>query len=533
MKRLFLSILSLTCLTVLCMAQDYHVIPFPNELTKQEGAFTFKGQLSIQGPSTFASEIDLLSETFEKEHALSFTTDGLTPDIVIEEDETIKDDEAYKLKISPQGISIKASASAGCFYAFQTIRQLMKPTLGGGYTVVSCEIEDTPNLKWRAYMLDEGRNFQGKEVVFRLLDEMARLKMNIFHWHLTEDQGWRIEIKKYPLLTEVGAWRDSTVFRKTVYENGKPRWIDNQPYSPLPAGGFYTQEEVREIVAYAAKRHIDIVPEIEMPGHASAAIAAYPWLLSDDAKPTKVPVNYGIKQIAYNVASERVYTFLTDVLTEVMALFPFHVIHIGGDEVRYNSWESNSDIKALMKKEKLQSFSDVQVFFTNRISNFIESKGRSMMGWNEILGNVHVEHNQQKATSKLAQSSIIHFWKGDQKLLEEALIKGYKVVNSWTQHTYLDYVKERQPIEKVYSFKPVPEGLTAAQQALLIGIGCQMWGEVTVRPIDVYAFTFPRIAAIAEVGWTKTQNKDFNRFMTSLQFLKYQWDKVGLYYYEE
>ena len=519
----------------------YPIIPYPNKLVEVEGEFEFKNNLTIDIPDAFKIEMETVGLIFKEEYFTNLIPSKIGKFIVRQNRALGK--EAYKLTVTKDKILIEASSGTGCFYAIQTIRQLMKLTGKGSYQVPNCQIEDQPTFPWRAYMLDEARNFQGKEVVKKLLDQMGLLKMNIFHWHLTDDQGWRIEIKKYPLLTEVGAWRDSTQSRKLLFSDEKWRWVNDKKWDSYAKGGYYTQEDIREVVAYAAKRHIVIVPEIEMPGHAMAAITAYPWLLSSGEQ-IKVPTTFGIKDYAYNVANPKVYSFLEDVLKEVMQLFPGKIIHIGGDEVKYNSWKDSPDIKALMEKEGLKTYADMQIYFTNRISAFIEKSGFRMMGWNEIMGNVHVVQNElsnnksagkneQDAKSKLAPGSIIHFWKGDSLLLVDALNKGYDVVNSKSVYTYLDYPIGRTSISKAYHFSPIPQGVDREQAIHILGLGCQMWGEVTPKAVDVFQYTFPRIAAYAEVGWTNEQNKNFDRFTGALVKMKKYWDKEGIYYLED
>jgi hexosaminidase len=540
MKNIFLLGIILICSFELIAQSRYPIIPYPNKLVEAEGEFLFKGKLNVNFDRVFNSEIETIESIFVEEYFTRLIP-SKNGNLVVRQNSSLGK-EAYKLTVTKDKILVEASNGAGCFYAFQTIRQLMKLTGRGTYHVPTCQIEDQPAFSWRAYMLDEARNFQGKEVVKNLLDQMALLKMNVFHWHLTDDQGWRIEIKKYPLLTEVGAWRDSTQSRKLLFAE-KWYWVNDKKWNAEAHGGYYSQEDIREIVTYATKRNITILPEIEMPGHAMAAIAAYPWLLSSGEQ-IKVPTTCGIKDYAYNVANPKVYDFLEDVLKEVMLLFPGKVIHIGGDEVKYNSWKDSRDIKELMEKENLKTYADVQIYFTNRISNFIEKKGYRMMGWNEIMGNVHVTQkelinnkalgeNELNAKIKLAPNSIIHFWKGDSLLLIDALNKGYDVVNSKSIYTYLDYPVARTSISKAYHFSPVPKGISNQQASHILGLGCQMWGEVTPRAVDVYQYTFPRIAAYAEVGWTYEQNKDFDRFTRALEKMKKYWDKKGIYYFEE
>ena len=522
--RKLIFLLSMLWLGFYSVAQEkYPIIPFPNNIVPAEGEFEFKSSLTVELPPAFQLELGFLEEIFAKEYNTKILQkeDGRLQFI----QEQGLGDEGYELTINRDKIVIEASTTAGAFYAIQTLRQLMELTGRGSYVIPAGQIRDRPAYEWRAFMLDEGRYFKGKEVVKTLLDQMALLKMNVFHWHLTEDQGWRIEIKKYPLLTEVGAWRDSTQVGE--YPSG---W-SSEEYDSRAHGGFYTQEEVKEIVAYAAKRHITVVPEIEMPGHASAAIAAYPWLGANSPN-IKVPTSFGIKEHAFNVADERVYGFIEDVLLEVMDLFPGDVIHIGGDEVIYEAWKESKEVNTLVKREGFETYSDVQIYFTNRISQFLENHGRRMMGWNEIMGNVDLEDQKGMATTALAKNSIVQFWKGEPRLLLEAIEKGYDVVNSDNTYTYLDYTHNDISLEKAYNFNPTPAGIQNAQEEQILGLGSQMWGEWIPRVTDLYRQTFPRIAAYAEVGWTRQSNKEFERFEEALEKLKQYWDKKGISYYD-
>jgi len=349
---------------------------------------------------------------------------------------------------------------------------------------------------------------------------MAALKMNVFHWHLTDDQGWRIEIKKYPKLTEIGAWRDSS----EIDHFGSNR------YDGRRHGGFYTQEEIKEVVDYAAKRNITVIPEIEMPGHASAAIAAYPWL-GTSGKQIKVPGKFGVQYDIFNVADPRVIHFLNDVMDEVISLFPAPIFHVGGDEVRYDQWKESTLVREYMRKNDLRTPAELQVFFTNNVSNILASKGRRMMGWNEITGDKLHEFQSEtdtKGKQKLAPGTIVHCWKGDPKLIKEAIEKGYDVVNSYHSYTYLDYTYEAIPLEKAYNFNPVPEGLTEKQKGKVLGLGCQMWGEFIPTVNSMNLKIYPRLAAYAEAGWTQSSNKDYNRFLNVLDAFLKKWKQEGI-----
>lgn len=376
-------------------------------------------------------------------------------------------------------------------------------------------------------MLDEARYFHGEKFVKQMLDQMALLKMNTFHWHLIDDAGWRIEIKKYPLLTEVGAFRtDSEI---GTWKSGKT--------SGQPHGGFYTQDQIKDIVAYAAERNITIVPEFEMPGHSSAAIAAYTWL-GTAGEDIDVPIKFGRLYDNYDVTKPEVNQFIKDVLTEIFELFPSEVIHIGGDEVGYEVWEESKSVQKYMNENNIKTPADLQIDFTNNISKFIEENGRRMMGWNEILGkNIHQDFEEKQgdkeAEIELAKNVIVHFWKGDLELLSDAAQKGYGIVNSLHSRTYLDYNYKSITLEKAYNFNPIPEGLDAQYHDNIYGLGCQMWSEWTPTNADVERQTFPRIAAYAEVGWTPLENKDYDSFKIALKKMEKHWDSLGINYFKD
>ena len=438
--------------------------------------------------------------------------------------------EGYQLVIQPKQITIKASDQAGYFYGVQSLHYLLlqqRNTNAASETewLVPClSIEDAPRFKWRAYMLDESRYFHGEDFVKLVLDQMALLKMNVFHWHLTDDAGWRIEIKKYPLLTEIGSQRKDSEIE--TWKSGK--------LSGKPHGGFYTQEQIKEIVAYAAERNITIVPEFEMPGHASAAIAAYTWL-GTAGKDIEVPVTFGRHYDNYDITKPEVEQFVKDVLVELFELFPSKVIHIGGDEVGYEVWDKSAHVQKYMKENGIKTSADLQVRFTNKISKFIAENDRRMMGWNEIMGiNVHQDFEEKKndvdAETELAKNVVVHFWKGNLALATAAAEKGYGIVNSLHSETYLDYSYENIDLEKAYSFDPVPKGLDEKFHKNIYGLGCQMWSEWTPTNEDVAYQTFPRIAAYAEVGWTTTENKDFETFKASLLKLQSHWDALDINY---
>ncbi len=504
------------------------IIPKPQQIKVKPGNFTIQSPVTINSTSTLKSEAKKLEKIL--------TANGVKVNWVKKGGAIVfagtknkeLGKEGYGLTISPKRITIKAPNKAGAFYAIQTLRQLLPTEVVNnsaklnGFKLSALAITDQPRFSWRAFMLDESRYFKGEKQVKKLLDQMAQLKMNVFHWHLTDDQGWRIEIKKYPKLTSIGSKRTNTQIGG---------W-GNAARSGVPHEGFYTQKQIRDIVKYAAERQITIVPEIGMPGHASAAIASYPELGCKKEK-IEVPVTFGKHYHTFDVSDPEVYKFFSAVLDEIYELFPSKIVHIGGDEVRFNHWKESSQVSVMMKEKGLKSYADVQINFTNKISQMVQAKKHSIMGWNEILGDaIHggLNGKHEENASELSSDAIIHFWKGSSSLATRAIKKGHKVVNSWHSFTYLDYGYGSIPLRKAYEFDPVFSGLEEKYHSSILGFGCQMWGEwiPTVERMDFQVF--PRLAAYAEVGWTELENKNWKSFGKSLDKQLKRWDLLGIKY---
>lgn len=468
--------------------------------------FESKSKLDSEYIATVFNELGLKTIFSSKKSAnLLFTID---PKIS-------SNSEAYEITVSDKNrnqIIVKAPSKRGLIYALQSIRQIIDKN---SLTIPICRIYDEPAFPWRAYMQDESRHFQGMETVKKIMDEMVRLKMNTFHWHLVDDQGWRIEIKKYPKLTSVGSKRDLTEGDFSPSE-----WDAKYPNRKM----FYTQKEIKEIIKYADARGITIIPEIEMPGHSSAATYSYPWLgASSSIKGS------GVYFDLYDVTNPKVELFLQDVLTEVMKLFPSKIVHIGGDEANYMHWQSNPEIVSFMKKNDIPTYLDLQIWSINRISKFINSKGFRMIGWNEITGDnirneAHIEASQNE---RLAPGTIVQFWDGDLSLINKSIEKGYDVVNSNRHFTYLDYPYDVISFEHAYSFNPIPKGLQEEKSSKILGTGCQMWGESTPNADRLYYQVFPRLAAYAECGWTPFEEKDFEDFNKRFSGIKAIWIEKG------
>lgn len=519
-----LSIIILACKESPVM--DYDIIPHPNSITYKNGSTALSNQIKLYASEGLLQETKLLQEYLNADFGITVETTENEKDAAILLDFNNKFNpekaDGYKIDVNKKNIKLTSNSGAGILNAIQSLRQIIIEN-NGKLVVQHGTIDDYPAFSWRAFMLDEARHFKGKEVVKELLDEMALLKMNVFHWHLTDDQGWRIEIKKYPKLTEVGAYRDSTEINH----------FHSEVFDGIPHSGYYTQEEIKEIVDYAAKRHIMIVPEFEMPGHSSAPIAAYPWL-GVTGKQINVPARFGVHYDVYDVTDPRVHNFISDVFDELIELFPSPVIHIGGDEIRYNQWNESAKVKAYMKKHDLNTPAELQVFFTNKISNMLQEKGKRMMGWNDITG-AQLHHYQsdedtKDVSQKLAEGTIVQFWKGDPALITNTIENGYDVVNSFHEYTYLDYSYESIPLSKAYSFNPIPEDLAANLKNKVMGMGCQMWGEFIPTIESMQEKVFPRIAAYSEGGWTLPANKNYENFKERLPYLLNRWEQNEVLY---
>ncbi|MDP6545035.1 MAG: beta-N-acetylhexosaminidase [Phycisphaerae bacterium] len=505
-------IFTLLLISSFVLAAEPSIIPRPLSLKTVDNGYEITAGTTISSDKAFKSEADFLVDTLGACTGFEFKTASDAGIRLRKIDEVLLGAEGYLLSINDKRVEIRANAAAGAFYGVQTLLSMLpaevvspKVATGVKWSLPGVEIMDSPSFTWRAFMLDEARNFKGEKEVKKLLDTMARCKMNVFQWHLTDDQGWRIEIKKYPKLTEIGSRRKDTQIGgwKSPLRSGRPH------------SGFYTQEQIKRIVAYAAKRHITIVPEIGMPGHASAAVAAYPEL-GVGGKKIEVPVTFGKHANLYNVADENVYKMISEILDEVVALFPGKVIHIGGDEVQTGKWRESDEVAKLMKSRGLKTYSDVQVYFTNRISQIVEAKGRHIMGWNEITGDQVHGGSGAKGSAKLSPDAVVQFWKGSTDQMTAAIRAGHNTVNSTHSSTYLDYPYGKIPLSRAYAFDPIPRGLEDKYKPKVVGLGCQMWGE-WIQSVERMEFqVYPRIFAYAEAAWTARGRKDYKSFSERL-----------------
>jgi hexosaminidase len=414
-------------------------------------------------------------------------------------------DEGYALHVTSHGILIEAAKPAGIFYGGQTLRQLMPTTATGAWSLPIVEITDQPRFAWRGFMLDVSRHFFDKQEVESLLDQMARLKMNVFHWHLTDDNGWRIEIKKYPRLTTVGAWHAVT-----------PMEVGNKHIKDGMYGGFYTQDEIREVVAFAAARHITVVPEVDMPGHCSAAMTAYPELAPANGWKPMVALglkNSGERCGAMCVGKDFTVQFCKDVIDELTGLFPSHDIHIGGDEVFYEQWDPCPISQAAMKKLGCRDMADLQIHFTNEMVAYVESKGRRAIIWNNLY---------RQTVDKRAINQI---WR-DMNPARDFANAGYTVLVSDSSKYYFDH---HPSLEKVYRNDPIKmpkQGLTADGASRIPGIECCAWSEKVPTMEILYQQIYPLMYADAETGWTPETVKDWDNFSKRVEVQKSRFEKL-------
>jgi hexosaminidase len=428
-------------------------------------------------------------------------------------------DEGYRLSVTRSRITIRAFRPAGAFYAVETLRQLLPPDVfraapvsGASWTVPAVDIEDMPRFQWRGAHLDVSRSFMPKEFVKKYIDLLALHKLNRFHWHLTDDQGWRIEIKKYPLLTAIGGWRRQSLVGVQRSYADTTQWV----YDKIPHGGFYTQDDVREVVAYAQARFITVVPEIEMPGHAQAAIAAYPWL-GNTGQQLEVLTHWGVDQNILNPSDSAIH-FMQDVLTEVLALFPSHWIHTGGDEAPKQQWQASPVAQERIRQLGLHSENELQSWMTAKMSQWLATRGRALIGWDEIL---------EGGMEGLAPNAVVMSWRGIDGGIAAAQA-GHDVVMTPTSNTYFDYYQSQNvaaepmaiggllPLDTVYAYEPVPAALTPEQGAHVLGTQGQIWTEYQRTPKNVEYMVFPRLVALAEVAWTPAELKNYGDFTARL-----------------
>ncbi len=515
--------------TFLCFGQadkNFGIIPAPKSITQNQGNFTINAQTLIlcqeasekiaflfkdfvQQKTGFNLTI-IKNDSTQLQNAIQFGSDNI---------QNISS-EAYTLNISAQTIRVNGKEK-GLFYAVQTLFQLINQYQT---QLPALNICDEPRYQYRGLHLDVSRHFYPVWFIKQYLDLMAMYKLNNFHWHLTDDQGWRIEIKKYPRLTQIGGYRNQTIIGN--YHDRMPQWFDNTPY-----GGFYTQAQIKEIVAYADAKFINIIPEIDMPGHSLAALAAYPHLACNkNPGPFKTAERWGGFDDIFCAGKDSTFIFMEDVLNEVMDLFPSKFIHIGGDEVLKTKWKTCPYCQKRIKKEKLKNEEELQSYFIERIEKFLNKNGRSIIGWDEILD------------GGLAPNATVMAWQGIQGGIAAAKQKHNAIMSPSTLGLYLDHTQgksDQEPvsiggdgrIQKMYNYNPTPESLADEFKPYIIGVQANMWTEYMPTTQKVEYMLLPRLMALAETAWTATENKNYLNFNEKRLPLHLNWlDKINILY---
>ena len=497
------------------------LVPWPSKVTPGAGTFPLSASTVVVADAALSQVADGFARLLQPATGFTFVVKrsaGAAASVVeFKLDASLAKvlgDEGYRLDVTSKRVTVRAATAAGAFYATQTLRQLLPTAIerearvaGVAWMIPVVAIEDVPRFSWRGAHLDVSRHFMPKTFVKRYLDLMALHKLNRFHWHLTDDQGWRLEIAKYPRLTEVGGWRTETLVGGYQPDSTKRK------YDGIPHGGYYTQDDVREVVAYAAERMITVVPEIEMPGHAQAAIAAYPEL-GNLTRPLGVYRLWGQGDDVFS-ASAATVMFMQDVLTEVLALFPGPWIHVGGDEVQKEPWKASAAMQAQMKQLGLKDEHELQSWFIRQMDTFLTAKGRRMIGWDEIL------------EGGLAPNATVMSWRGDDGAIAAANA-GHDAVMTPTHHTYFDYYQSKDrareplaiggflPLDSVYTWDPIPKAIAPDKLGRILGVQAQIWTEYIPDGRAVEYMAFPRLSALAEVAWTPASGRDLLAFKSRL-----------------
>ncbi|MEM0961407.1 MAG: beta-N-acetylhexosaminidase [Bacteroidota bacterium] len=536
-KRVLCTLLVSLWMSVPSSAQaSLSLVPQPASLSVGSGSFSLDSTTTVAvrsgGPEArrvaeaWAARVRLASGL-----ALPLAPAGADGDITFHLDPTLAiEDEGYEVSAAPAGIRVRASGAAGLFYGAQTLRQLLPPAVERGgalpaevpmsWTIPAVEIEDAPRFRWRGLHLDVSRHFMPAAGVKRLIDRMAQYKLNRFHWHLTDDQGWRIEIERYPRLAQVGAWRDGTLVGSF---HNRPHTFDGVRH-----GGYYTQDEVREVVAYAAERHITVVPEIEMPGHSTAALAAYPELACTNG-PFEVAQTWGVFEDIF-CPTEETFAFLEGVLTEVLDLFPSTYIHIGGDEAPKARWEESPEAQAVIQREGLADEHELQSWFVRRIEWFLNERGRRLVGWDEIV------------EGGLSPTATLMYWRSwDDAPLRQAAEQGNDIVMTPNSTLYFDHYQADpagEPLaigglttlEDVYAYEPMPAFFTDTQAGQVLGAQANIWTEYLPGQAAVDYMVWPRALALAEVVWSQRDRRDWTDFTERLPDHLRRLDMAGVRY---
>ena len=496
------------------------IIPAPSEVVQpaRPGSFQISGKTPIiLSTAALSNSMAFFNDYLGKFYGFTLTAQNAQSrkGIYLKVDSAgIQNKDSYRLEVKKNGVYITGSSEEAVFYGIQSLIQLLPVKPASKLQVPYVTINDAPRFSYRGMHLDVSRHFFPVSFVKKYIDFLALHKMNYFHWHLTDDQGWRIEIKKYPKLTTTGAYRDGTII-------GHYPGTGNDG---IRHGGFYTQDEVRDVVAYAAARYVNVIPEIEMPGHASAALTAYPNL-GCTGGPYKVQGTWGVFNEVFCAGNDSVFTFLQDVIDEVIPLFPSKYIHVGGDECPKDSWKVCPKCQQRKKDNNLKDEHELQSYFVQRMEKYINSKGKTIIGWDEIL------------EGGLAPNALVMSWRGEQGGIDAAKQKHY-VMMTPVSHVYFDYSQSSKDdsltigglttVQKVYSYEPVPKELTAEESTYILGAQANLWTEYIVSPSKVEYMIFPRMTALSEVLWSRKDKRNWNEFEGRLkkQFGRYDLWKV-------
>ena len=498
---LFLCILGMCFHAHPILAQS--VIPVPLKMEQGTGSFLLSEKTrlytNLQGGEAKLWEKYLKALPVQLKEARKKDRKQMLLLLITPKNHQLPSPESYTLSVTPQQILIRATSGAGLFYGLQTLLQLAQPSGAGSYSIASVEIEDTPRFAYRGLMLDVSRHFSTKEFIKKQIDALAYYKINRLHLHLTDAAGWRLEIKKYPLLTEFAAWRTDPTWKQ--WWNGGRKYVRFD--APGAYGGYYTQDDIREILEYARQHYITVIPEIEMPSHSEEVLAAYPQL-SCAGEP--------YKNSDFCVGNEETFMFLENVLTEVMELFPSEYIHIGGDEAGKSAWKTCPKCQKRMKDEHLANVDELQSYLIHRIEKFLNNHGRHLLGWDEIL------------QGGIAPNATVMSWRGEEGGIA-AVTSGHRAIMTPGAYCYLDSYQDAPysqpeaiggylPLKKVYSYNPVPASLTAEQAKLVYGVQGNLWVEYIPTPEHVEYMIYPRILALAETAWSAPERKSWPDFHT-------------------
>ncbi len=502
--------------------ENFNIIPRPISISPKPGEFILNAETLIFSPknSDWQNAVEQLVSVFQPSTGFQFSAQVLKKELSLArgnaiyfiEDESVKHPEGYQLEVQTDKIYVRARSAAGAFYAVQTLRQLFPPEINSPdlqanmvWKTPCCLIDDAPRFSWRGMHLDVGRHFFEVDFIKKYIDQLAAHKMNVFHWHLTEDQGWRIEIQKYPKLQTVAACRNETLLG--IYSDSPERY-DGQKYC-----GFYTREQIKEVLEYAKKRFVTVVPEIELPGHAQAALSAFPEL-GCTGGPYLAATKWGVFHEVFCAGNEKTFEFLENVLDEVAKIFPGQYIHIGGDECPKSRWRECPKCQKRMKDNRLKDEHELQSYFIRRVEKMLTKRGKKVIGWDEIL------------EGGLAPTAAVMSWRGTEGGIAAAK-QHHEVVMTPTSHCYFDYYQSDPdseplaiggflPIEKVYSYEPVPAELTADEAKYIIGTQGNLWSEYIPNPEKVEYMVWPRACATAEIAWSAKNLKDFGDFSRRL-----------------